>query len=486
MTLTLKIQNVDRLNNGSPTELVLHNRGAIIGRSQMCDWPLPDEERVLSREHCKIVFSGGAYILEDTSANGTYIGNGREPLNSPHRLEPGDIIRVGSFNIEAKFTGDALYHHETEQQNKAPLEESANFSNWDGPDFSGDPDPDEGLGTSPPTDFPESGGNGWDMPSEEKSDISSWADKPTSGPLEPSADKIFDTLCDSHEVDWSDTSWDVEGAVGRFEDPVEKTPEQSALSALEVEPSSDWMKTSADNKTLMSGLDDIDAPAAEMPDKVAPVPVAPHSAPAPPVTPASPATQAVASDNSYELLMSTIGISTDKLTGTPQENTARAGRMLRRLLAGLMKLLEARARAKDAMGTESTQLNISGNNPLKFAPDLEKAIHMMMNPAMKGYLEADDAIEDSYRDLQAHQIATLKAIQGALQATLNRFSPGTIKAQAQKQGMLSKIVRGKRDAALWKVYEKEFSGCVEGSSEAFFDTFSKEFKKAYEEASSIK
>ena len=98
------------------------------------------------------------------------------------------------------------------------------------------------------------------------------------------------------------------------------------------------------------------------------------------------------------------------------------------------------------------------------------------------YMEIDLAIEDSYRDLQAHQIATLKAMQGALKSTLERFSPDTIKKEAAENGFLAKILPGQREAALWKAYEKQFNGSVQGSAEAFFDTFSVEFRKAYEDA----
>ena len=183
----------------------------------------------------------------------------------------------------------------------------------------------------------------------------------------------------------------------------------------------------------------------------------------------------------YRSLIATLGIPSDSISGSPDETAARAGRMLRRLLAGLITLLEARARAKDAMGASATQLSLDGNNPLKFARDIDQALQMVMNPARPGYMEIDLAIEDSYRDLQAHQIATLKAMQGALKSTLNRFSPDTIKAEAKKNGFLTKILPGQRDAALWRAYEKQFNGSVQGSAEAFFDTFSIEFRKAYED-----
>jgi len=40
---------------------------------------------------------------------------------------------------------------------------------------------------------------------------------------------------------------------------------------------------------------------------------------------------------------------------------------------------------------------------------------------------------------------------------------------------------GAREAALWKAYEREFSGVAQGSDEAFMDVFAKEFRRAYDE-----
>lgn len=168
---------------------------------------------------------------------------------------------------------------------------------------------------------------------------------------------------------------------------------------------------------------------------------------------------------------------------SPEESAAKAGRMLRHLLAGLMILLEARARAKDEMGAAGTSLGFDGNNPLKFARNVDQALQMMLNPRLRGYMEAEDAIEEAYRDLQAHQIATLKAMQGALRETLNRFSPAAIKARTKQEGLLAKVLPGQREAALWKAYEAQFSGVAEGSAEAFLEVFSREFRKAYDEAS---
>ena len=484
MTLTLKIMNHDRLSNGSPTELVLHNRGAVIGRSATCEWPLPDDGRLLSRSHCKVTFQDGAYMLEDMSVNGTFLDQNESPLNSPHCLEPNDTFRIGTFQIQARLTGDALSHHEEKMASQNKSDRTQDWNSWDDTPHSEQ---------NTPLESPVKDDDNWGVQADEADEVSEWSDNKQDQPLAPTSDEIFNTLSNNHEVDWDNTAWDVEEDFDPFRvqdltSPAEKKDTFGSLGPT-VSDSLGSFDSSFDvaPKAPTSPRPETDSPefwdkwqAGENPTRLGASPALPNritSAPSTPQAPVPKPTQEV-----YKKLISGIGVSSATLSESPEDTAARSGRMLRRLLAGLITLLEARARAKDAMGASATQLHLDGNNPLKFARDIDQALQMVMNPARPGYMEIDVAIEDSYRDLQAHQIATLKAMQGALKSTLERFSPDTIKKEAVANGFLKKILPGQREAALWKAYEKQFNGSVQGSAEAFFDTFSVEFRKAYEDA----
>jgi len=163
--------------------------------------------------------------------------------------------------------------------------------------------------------------------------------------------------------------------------------------------------------------------------------------------------------------------------GTPRATDA----LLKRLVAGLLVLVEARARAKAQMGAETTGLELDGNNPIKFARSAEQALAQLLAPPEPGFMDADRAVDDAFLDLQSHQIATLKAIPGALRATLDRFSPGSIRRRrGGSLGFLAKLLPAFRDAALWRHYEREFVAVKKESDEAFMEVFAKEFRKAYE------
>lgn len=159
---------------------------------------------------------------------------------------------------------------------------------------------------------------------------------------------------------------------------------------------------------------------------------------------------------------------------------ARAGELIRRLVSGIVVMVEARARAKSQMGAETTSLQLDGNNPIKFARTPEQALKQLLNAKEKGFMEAEQAVEDAFLDLQSHQVATLAAIPGSLKATLERFSPGSIKRRAENMGILSRVIPAMRDAALWHNYEKEFARVASESDEAFMEVFAKEFRKYYQ------
>jgi len=163
------------------------------------------------------------------------------------------------------------------------------------------------------------------------------------------------------------------------------------------------------------------------------------------------------------------------------ELIAKAGSLLKRLVSGLLVMVEARARAKAQMGAELTGLQLEGNNPIKFARTPEQALAQLLNPPESGFMDSDKAVEDAYLDLQSHQVATLKAIPGALRATLDRFSPGSVRRRRGGEiGGLAKYFGVFRDAALWRYYEQDYVAVKKESDEAFMEVFSREFRKAYE------
>jgi len=544
MPLTLTIRNV-RLDNGSPQSLILDRRGAIIGRAPTVDWCLPDPTMHVSSRHCEIQFNGTAYVMTDISTNGTFLQGQDARLIGPHSIQAGDVFVIGQYEVVAAL--DAASATAMAQSNAAPpppewqgwagqggeAAPAASASGWGavptGSAMSGagpmsqswaapsaaaaapsvsPPPAARALAAEPLSPTPAAGwgapaaaarsewgagaassapGGGWGAPSPSPSTplvASTWTAAPEAGapasgwstpvgasPSPPTPDDVWGKIAASNVVDW---------ARGGFGAPA--APPPPLINEPVGLPASAPMAAGWGDKAAASAMPPQPVSPPPMPVSAPPMarPVAADLAPPPnapgPVPAAASATAFVAA----------LGIDPAALKGSDQATLATGGDLLRRLVAGLVVMMEARARAKSQMGAQGTSLEFDGNNPLKFARTPEQALAQLLNPTERGFMPAERAIEDAFRDLQAHQIATLRAMQGALRATLDRFSPTAIRARADTGGLLSKVLPGARDAALWKAYEREFGGVAQGSDEAFMDVFAKEFRKAYEDAARAK
>jgi pSer/pThr/pTyr-binding forkhead associated (FHA) protein len=76
---------------------------ATIGRGTTADVVIPD--RAVSRVHASVRVDGQTVVVEDLdSSNGTLV-NG-EPIVAARRLAPGDVVTVGSTELEVRVTDD--------------------------------------------------------------------------------------------------------------------------------------------------------------------------------------------------------------------------------------------------------------------------------------------------------------------------------------------------------------------------------------------
>ncbi|MEG3158919.1 type VI secretion system-associated FHA domain protein TagH [Sphingomonas sp. LB2R24] len=183
-----------------------------------------------------------------------------------------------------------------------------------------------------------------------------------------------------------------------------------------------------------------------------------------------------------DALLAAAGLTRVQVDTQDADLIATAGTLVRHLVSGLVDQLAHRMRAKAEMGAEATQFAFGAVNPLKTLP-ADRALAALLAPT-KGMMPADRAVADAFADLEAHQAATLAGMQGALAATLDRFSPDSIRGRTQDGGMLARMLPGARQAALWQAYEREFDGVAKGSSDAFVELFATEFAKAYRTVSS--
>ena len=479
MALTLQITNVEVLDNAEPTRLVLDRHGANIGRSPNGDWCLPDDRNFISSQHCSVVYQDGAYLLIDRSKNGTYLNGSASRMAESHRLVDGDEITIGQYKLRASLgEGPA-----------PPPAARPVVSEWRDEPVPGSP-VDDGWGTptSPPAPPPVSmpRDSGWSEPASAPSGQDRWG-APASPPPPASADAWDAPVGEARAPigqGWADEVYPRNDGYRREPPPPPRDAgvamRGEGLGAAAFAPPPLWpgepergppQAGEGDVWAQFSATNEVDwarggfgQPAETMP----PAPARRRDAPP-------------ADGGAWEAMLQAAGLTPRDLRSDPRQAGAAAGALLKRLTAGLVVMLEARKRAKDQLGAQGTMFT-SGHNPLKFGGRPEQALVQLLNPPDPGFMGAEAAIEDSFQDLQAHQLATLAAMQGALRQTLERFSPHAIRERAEGGGVISRLLPMAREAEFWRAYEREFDGVVRGSDEAFLDVFARAFREAYDEA----
>jgi len=433
MTLILSIPGRTRLDNGEPAELRLDHHGAVIGRSAHADWSLPDGKNHISSRHCEISYRDGTYLLADRSTNGTFVNGSRERLGTLHPIRDGDRITIGSYELLVSLPDQRA---EPAARSAADTESDPARNDWDSP---GTADADLAWGTAavvaplPSGDLLSGTDYEWTEPAPAL-DVSPWASAPREA-APPSAVDIWGQLARDNDIAWAHGGFGPVGVV------------MSAWSAPALaKPSPD---ASDMTQTPQPSVD------------------------------AAPVAPAVAPDG-WAAFAQGAGLSPDIVRSAAPTLLAAAGAALRQMVGGLVLMVEARARAKAQLGVEGTSLELNGNNPLKFIRSPERALLQLLEPPQSGFMPAGHAIEDAFQDLQAHQMATLAAMRGALGDTLSRFSPAAIRERQQARTRWQRWIGGAREAALWRAYEQEFEGVIRGADEAFMDVFAKEFRGAYE------
>jgi predicted component of type VI protein secretion system len=229
----------------------------------------------------------------------------------------------------------------------------------------------------------------------------------------------------------------------------------------------------------------ITSPAVSAPPIAAPPPVIERqlAAPAPLLSPAPivPAT-AVEPDALWAAFQQGAGVELPPpKNGLTPEVMANIGSVLQTAVDGIHRLLSMRATAKDEMEAEMTMIQLSGNNPIKVAPDAAIALQLLLQPPARGFLSGREAIQETMIDLQAHLIGLTAGLRSALEAVLDRFDPAKVEAQLTKRSVLHSLMPGHHRAKLWELYLEHYRSLRDEAREDFQRLFGEAFRQAYEE-----
>lgn len=454
MALTLTIENETSLPDGGPLSVTLSGgRGLDIGRDQHLDWALPDPTRAISGRHCEIRYRDNAYWLRDISTNGTFVNGGANRVQSPYRLQHGDRLEIGHYII-------AVSIDEAERQAVAAAERPP-----------APPPPDEGLWESNGDEAPPIARRDLLPPQRYKpvhagfidwaTDIPNPAEPPqqafTPSPLFPPAPPPPDDLA------WA---------------PYQPPP------APAVEPIAPIPTPRRPSSAAPAGDPWGEAPAAppERPSFDAPYepPPRPQMAPAPP--PGAPAAAPAISPAEFVARFARgAGLPIEALSWQdPGAFAEQTGALMRLVAVELKQLLAARAESKRiARSTNQTMIQAQDNNPLKFSPTIEDALQLIFGRPTSGYLNAQKAFEESFKDLKIHQIKTYSAMQHALRMLVEDLDPQAVSESVGSERGIEGLLSS-RKGKLWDAYVARWEAKTAPYEDGLVDAFMLYFAECYD------
>ncbi|WP_248746904.1 MULTISPECIES: type VI secretion system-associated FHA domain protein TagH [unclassified Pseudomonas] len=458
MSLCLTITSYHKITPGQCPEKSMDTGVMAIGRSSENDWVLPDPERLVSSKHCVIQYKDGRYYLTDTSTNGVELVQAgiRLRRGNSEPLQDGEIIRIGEYEIRARID----FNLQLARDSLSGGDSSNSFEAL------------MGRAAAVPAASP----------------VSTPAAHFQGGSAMDTLPDLFDFLAPS-SIPPATQSDHVPAQQHDFRPP---TPVISPAPV--VLPKAPGAGVIPEDWDLFG--DTPKAPASA--PIAAPVPVAiaeavaeptPIPMPTPTVAPVSqPAPVAVSSGAPQADLLQAFlrGAGLDQLridTAQVEAQMEAIGRSYRLMVEGLIDVLRARSSLKGEFRMQQTLIRPVENNPLKFAPNADEALLLLLRHGNQAFMAPDQAVSDSFDDLRAHQMAVMAGVEAAIKHLLKRFEPSALETRMGKPGGLSNLFSGSRQAQYWQQFTELYTNISREAEEDFQDLFGREFSRAYEEHS---
>jgi len=466
MNLTLEVVSPNARDLGAQRRKVLGVEGGRIGRAPECDWVLPNP--YISRHHATIRWISGKFHIESTGENGVAVGSAQAMLPKLERraLNDGDRLFIDEYEIAVAIVGatsEAL-------PSAFGAGASAGFAPSEDPfqPSAEELDPLKNLTgrfQAPPITAPRHEA-GWNH-------TPSLADQFTPPAVPAGGGAIPD--------DWDKTSF------GRG-----KAAASAAAPAGAAIPD-DWDKTSFGRQRAQAAPSPVTAAPPTPPprapiERAAPAPARPQPACSPQVhampqaaaaTPTRPAAPATAAGAELDLAALLRNAGVDPAT-LPPETAASLGYILRTVVQGVIDVLRARSEIKSQFRLSMTRVKTAENNPLKFAVNAEDALSSLLGRRSAAYLGPAEAFEDAFDDIRFHQLAMLAGMRAGFEQLLERFEPGRLQDEFEKQVKRGGLLGIGGKSRYWELYAEMFERIAGDREEAFRRLFGEEFAAAYE------
>ncbi|MBF8658747.1 type VI secretion system-associated FHA domain protein TagH [Pseudomonas putida] len=457
MALCLTITSYHKITPGQCPEMRLESGAITIGRAANNDWVLPDPERLVSSRHCVIQSKNGQYYLTDDSTNGVELvcAGIRLRRGNSEPLMDGEVIRIGEYEIQARIDASLPGSLESEPQAhsfEALMANQMAAPTMPAPAISGAPAallqgasshdtlPDLfdflGPASVPPVSQPDH------VPAQQH-------DFRPPTPLAPPAPTAAPATPGMIPEDW---------------DLLGSTP---AAAPAAVAP--------APAPAAAAAADMISPPSAPPVTAAAAAVAPPAAAPAP----------AMASDALLQAFLRGAGIEHLRIDAADAAAQMEAiGRSYRLMVEGLIDVLRARSSLKGEFRMQQTTIAPVQNNPLKFAPNADEALLLLLRHGNQAFMPADQAVRESFDDLRAHQLAVMAGVQAAIQHLLACFQPARLEQRLAPAAGLAKLFGGSRQAHCWQQFTELYGQISREAEDDFQELLGREFSRAYQVHSS--
>ncbi|HSX91112.1 MAG TPA: type VI secretion system-associated FHA domain protein TagH [Pseudomonas sp.] len=456
MPLRLTITSYHKLTPGQRAEFELDRGELKIGRNPENDWILPDPERLVSGQHCIIQLRDGTYYLTDTSTNGVQLVHAgvRMHRGNSEPLRDGELLRVGEYDILVQISGAP------QVIDTAPVT-SDPFTDFDALMKRQAPGEMPGPAPAPLGNVQiQAGGS----PLDTKPDLFDFLASPAVPPP-PLADHV---PAERHD----------------FRPPEPQRPSAPPASETGAAPAipADW------DPFAELGITPAPSASPTPPAEPQALPTAAeNTAPSPAVQLAAVSTPASAKGRGDEVLEAFLrGAGLDQLRidrGETRAQMEAIGRSYRHMVEGLIEVLRARASLKGEFRMAQTMIRPVENNPLKFAPNVDEALLLLLRAGNQAFMPADQAIKESFDDLKAHQLAVMAGVQASIKHLLKRFQPAVLETQLSRTSGIGLLLSGARQAQYWELFTELYASISREAEDDFEDLFGREFSRAYEEQS---
>lgn len=399
--LQLTLNHPPALADQRPLTTTLGGQGVLrIGRDDSADWTLPDPTGSLSREHCLIRFAKGAFVLEDTSSNGTFVNHSAERLSGSYRLRDGDQLLIGVYLITVQVSGvaDDAPSAAAGQRAEKPAASPA----------PAEPAPGPLLPPARPSSGARRGGDPAAM----------LADAPaiTPRPVARAGDSVAAGVSPADD------------GVTRIARVDKAPPVAAAAPAARIDEAADATPPVA--------------------DRVAKPATAPDDSDPPPA--GDPVRAAIA--RGLGLSPADIDEADAALLGE------RMGELILLFTDGIRQLLALR---DAALGQPSghrlgARPGSGASNPLTLLPTSEEALRVLFGPPRRAYLDSRESFEASLTDLRQYCRQTDAAIRAAAVTLCNELTPAAIDKAAGAENRLGQLLIS-RKARLWDLYVERWN-----------------------------